>query len=84
MLFRSFMKYNGVAPAIYTIPVGSLDELKYPTANRKPYSILTASRLATEKHVDWIIEAVVKARETVPQLSLDIYGKAGRRRIFRS
>ena len=25
--------------------------------------------------MDWIIEAVVKARETVPQLSLDIYGK---------
>ena len=77
LLKEQFMKYNGVAPAIYTIPVGSLDELKYPTANRKPYSILTASRLATEKHVDWIIEAVVKARETVPQLSLDIYGKGG-------
>ena len=77
LLKEQFMKYNGVAPAIYTIPVGSLDELKYPTASRKPYSILTASRLATEKHVDWIIEAVVKARETVSQLSLDIYGKGG-------
>ena len=38
---------------------------------------MTASRLASEKHIDWIIEAVVKARETVPQLSLDIYGEGG-------
>ncbi len=46
-------------------------------ANRRPYSVLTASRLASEKHIDWVIEAVVKARKTVPQLSLDIYGKGG-------
>lgn len=68
---------------MYTIPVGSLDELKYPTVNRKPYSILTASRLASEKHIDWIIEAVVKARETIPQLSMDIYGKGGEEKKLR-
>ena len=77
LLREQFLKYKGVEPTVYTIPVGSLDELKYPTVNRNPYSILTASRLATEKHIDWIIEAVVKARETVPQLTLDIYGKGG-------
>lgn len=75
LLKEQFLKYKGVTPTVYTIPVGSLDELKYPMANRRPYSVLTASRLASEKHIDWIIEAVVKARETVPQLSLDIYGK---------
>ena len=75
LLKEQFLKYNRAAPEVYTIPVGSLDELKYPAGSRKPYSILTASRLASEKHVDWIIEAVVKAREKVPQLSLDIYGK---------
>ena len=75
LLKEQFLKYKGVEPNVYTIPVGSLDELKYPTVNRKPYSILTASRLATEKHIDWIIEAVAKARRTVPQLTLDIYGK---------
>jgi len=37
--------------------------------------LITASRLATEKHVDWLIEAVVEARKEVPELSLDIYGK---------
>ncbi len=77
LLREQFLKYKGAEPAVYTIPVGSLEELKYPTVNRNPYSILTASRLAMEKHIDWIIEAVVKARETVPQLTLDIYGKGG-------
>ncbi len=83
LLKEQFFKYKGVAPAVYTIPVGSLDDLKYPMTNRRPYSILTASRLASEKHIDWIIEAVVKARETVPQLSLDIYGKGGEEQKLR-
>lgn len=77
LLKEQFLKYKGVIPAVYTIPVGSLDELKYPMLNRNPYSILTASRLASEKHIDWIIEAVVKAHEMIPQLALDIYGKGG-------
>ncbi len=77
LLKEQFLKYKGASPTVYTIPVGSLDELKYPLINRKPYSILTASRLASEKHIDWVIEAVVKAHETVPQLTLDIYGKGG-------
>ncbi len=77
LLRQQFQKYKGAEPTVCTIPVGSLDELKYPTVNRNPYSILTASRLATEKHIDWIIEAVAKARQTVPQLTLDIYGKGG-------
>lgn len=83
LLKEQFRKYKGVTPTVYTIPVGSLDELKYPTVNRKPYSILTASRLATEKHIDWIIEAVAKAREKVPQLTLDIYGKGGEEQKLR-
>lgn len=77
LLKEQFRKYKGETPTVYTIPVGSLDELKYPTVNRNPYSVLTASRLATEKHIDWIIEAVVEARKAVPQISLDIYGKGG-------
>lgn len=83
LLREQFLRYGGVEPTVYTIPVGSLDELKYPTINRKPYSILTASRLATEKHIDWIIEAVVKAHETIPQLALDIYGKGGEEQKLR-
>ena len=33
--------------------------------------------LPSLKHVDWLVEAVVKAREQVPDVSLDIYGKGG-------
>ena len=80
LLREQFRKYIGTEPTVYTIPVGSLDELKYPMASRKPYSIMTASRLATEKHIDWIIEAVVEARKIISQLTLDIYGKGGEER----
>lgn len=83
LLREQFLRYGGVEPTVYTIPVGSLDELKYPTINRKPYSILTASRLAAEKHIDWVIEAVVKAHETIPQLAMDIYGKGGEEQKLR-
>lgn len=72
---EQFKQYVGVEPNVVTIPVGSLDELKYPEAERKPYSLITASRLASEKHVDWLIEAVVEAKKVLPELSLDIYGK---------
>ena len=67
----------GVCPHVVTIPVGSLDELKYPESGRKRHSLLTASRLAGEKHVDWLVEAVVEARKTIGDISLDIYGKGG-------
>ncbi len=83
LLREQFRKYKSVEPIVYTIPVGSIDELKYPLINRNPYSVLTASRLANEKHIDWIIEAVVKAHETIPQLVLDIYGKGGEEQKLR-
>ncbi len=75
LLRKQFRKYAGIEPHVVTIPVGSLDELKRPGKERKKYSLITASRLANEKHIDWIIEAVVKARGQVPGVSLDIYGK---------
>mgnify|MGYP003303074961 CR=1 FL=1 len=72
---EQFEEYLGYTPNVVTIPVGSLPELKYPEGKRKPYSLITASRLATEKHVDWIAEAVILAKKEVPELTLDIYGK---------
>ena len=72
---EQFEQYLGETPNVVTIPVGSLNELKYPAGERKKYSLITASRLATEKHVDWLVEAVAEARKTVPELTLDIYGK---------
>ena len=77
LLREQFKTYMGAEPDVVTIPVGSLDELKVPENGRKFHSLITASRLASEKHVDWIIEAVTAAREQIPDLTLDIYGKGG-------
>lgn len=77
LLRQQFKQYMGANPKVVTIPVGSLDELKKPGKPRKKHSLITASRLAGEKHIDWIIDAVVAARETVKDLSIDIYGKGG-------
>lgn len=75
LLTEQFQKYYGVTPNVVTIPVGSLDELKEAKDERRQHGLITASRLATEKHIDWIIRAVAKARKSVPDVSLDIYGK---------
>lgn len=69
--------YQHTTPRVDTIPVGSLPELKRPTGQRRPHSMITASRLAKEKHVDWLIKATVAARQQVGDLTLDIYGQGG-------
>ena len=86
ILEQQFQHYSDKQPKIVTIPVGSLDQLTYPKEPRKPYSMITASRLATEKHIDWLVAATVQAHAQLPELTLDIYGKGGeeeklRRRI---
>ena len=77
LLREQFKKYVKAEPNVVTIPVGSLDELKYPEGQRKKHSLITASRLANEKHVNWVIDAVAAAHEKVPDITLDIYGKGG-------
>lgn len=77
VMTEQFKKYVGKAPEVVTIPVGSLSRLRYPLPEkgRRPFSCVTASRLATEKHLDWVIEACVKAHEEAEELTLDIYGE---------
>ena len=77
LLIEQFEKYLKVTPNVYTIPVGALNELKYPNKARKPYSLITASRLATEKHVDWMVDAVATVHSEIPEITLDIYGRGG-------
>ena len=77
LIEEQYDKYYGVRPKIYTIPVGALTELKRPEHARKKHSLITASRLAAEKHVDWLASAVIKARKVIPDVSLDIYGYGG-------
>ncbi|AEJ22923.1 glycosyl transferase, group 1 family protein [Weissella koreensis KACC 15510] len=68
---------------VVTIPVGYVDNI---INNRKydPYRMVTASRLAREKHIDVIVKAVVKAKSILPDLSLDIYGEGGERNLIQN
>lgn len=77
ILKEQFQKYYGFQPRIRTIPVGSLVSLKKPEVARKPYAMVTASRLANEKHIDWLVKAAIKAKNEVPKLTFDIYGEGG-------
>lgn len=76
VLANQFAKYTDHVPSIYSIPVGSLASLSH-SDQRKPFSMITASRLATEKHIDWLVRSVVRAKREIPELSFDIYGKGG-------
>lgn len=63
---------------IVTIPVGYINKISRKKTY-KPFSLITASRLAPEKHIDVLIKAAVLAKKTVPQLTLDIYGEGSGR-----
>ena len=67
ILEQQFQHYSNKQPKIVTIPVGSLDQLTYPKDPRKPFSMITASRLATEKHIDWLVAATVQAQAQLPE-----------------
>lgn len=82
VLVKQQKKYRDAQPKVVTIPVGSLPELQKPEGERKPHSMITASRLADEKHIDWLIRATVKAHEQVPDISLDIYGYGGQMNVL--
>lgn len=75
VLEEQFQKYYHITPRVDCIPVGSLLKLTYPVKKREPFSFITASRLAKEKHLDWIVKAVIAAKNQIPELKLDIYGK---------
>ena len=81
-LRAQFDKYYDYTPRILTIPVGSLDQLYQPEIARKPFSMITASRLADEKHIDWLVAATAKAKKEIPELTLDIYGEGGTRKLL--
>ncbi|PTI35445.1 accessory Sec system glycosyltransferase GtfA [Mammaliicoccus vitulinus] len=81
LLTEQFEKYNHIKPNIYTIPVGNLTTLTQ-SSNRKPYSIITASRLAAEKHVDWLVKAVTIAKRQRPEITFDIYGEGAQKQAL--
>lgn len=74
-LTEQFRRYKNVTANIVTIPPSGLNTLQYPQAGRRKHAVITASRLAFEKHVDWIIAAAVEAKRSISDLTLDIYGE---------
>lgn len=75
LLQLQLKKYENSRTKVVTIPVGSLEALIKPQKKRKHASLMTASRLAPEKHIDWLVKAVVKVHKQLPEISLDIYGQ---------
>lgn len=62
---------------VEVIPVGSSSLKDNSEERRKPYSLMTASRLDSRKRINWLIKAVVLAKKQIPQLQFDIYGMGG-------
>ncbi|ARJ50753.1 accessory Sec system glycosyltransferase GtfA [Staphylococcus lutrae] len=84
ILTQQFQQYLNAEPKIFTIPVGSLEILRGQESDRKPYAMVTASRLASEKHIDWLVRAALIAKKEVPELTLDIYGEGGERAMLQT
>lgn len=65
---------------IATIPVGGIDDkqdmvIDISEFKKNPTRFMTASRLASEKHIDLIIQAFSTLRQDYPDIILDIYGQ---------
>ncbi|MEW4354189.1 accessory Sec system glycosyltransferase GtfA [Streptococcus pneumoniae] len=82
-MLEQFETFENRTPQIRTIPVGSLASLHRPEKARKPFSLVTASRLASEKHIDWLVQAVSQAQKVLPELTFDIYGAGGEEQKLR-
>ena len=71
-------RFNPGIP-IYAIPVGIvpeavLEEDRIPVSERTRHKVIAVARISHEKHLDDLVRAVNQARESVPDISLDIYG----------
>ena len=66
---------------VVCIPVGAIAE-PATSPDYDPLALVTASRLADEKHIDILIRAVDAARGRLPGLKLDIYGEGNRERLL--
>lgn len=66
---------------IVAIPVGGVRDRTQHNSNRmrkhKPLRFITASRLASEKHIDIAIKALAKLHDEGVNLIFDIYGQGG-------
>ncbi|MBU9789699.1 glycosyltransferase [Lentilactobacillus sp. IMAU92037] len=64
---------------IFVIPVGVvptevLTEKRIPMSQRTAGKVIAVARISNEKRLDDLVRAVGQARESVPNITLDIYG----------
>jgi accessory Sec system glycosylation protein GtfA len=65
---------------VWTIPVGSVPTTTFTQSNKRVFKVMTASRLAVEKHIEQLVAAVASVKKDIPELAFDIYG-AGVKRV---
>ncbi|TYC48138.1 glycosyltransferase [Weissella muntiaci] len=80
-LSEQLEKYNNKIPKIYAIPVGALEQIK-PVQERAENHFVTASRLASEKHIDLLVKAVGQVLKDGYDVSFDIYGEGSQRKML--
>lgn len=74
-------EYNAAVPRISVIPVSGIDRLRFPEKHRRPFSLITASRINQRKRLDWLVMSVIKAREKMPEITLDIFGEMNKSKM---
>ena len=77
VLREQFAAMNKKNTHITVIPVGYIERLPGVEAPKRTEQcqLMTASRIADEKHIDTLIHAVVEAKKQVPNLKFFIYGE---------
>ncbi len=73
-LINDFAKIGKRAPEIYVCPVNGIESVPDQAKKRRPYSLITASRIDMHKGIDLMIRAAAIAHQQLPKLTLDIYG----------
>ncbi|MBC1481478.1 glycosyltransferase [Listeria seeligeri] len=76
-LAEHFQMMHQDTTKIHAIPVGCMDGIMISDIKKNRCKLMTASRLATEKHIDILIQAVALVKERFPLVTLDIYGEGG-------
>ena len=68
-------QYNCFVPNVKAIVAGGIDTLLYEDRPRKPYTLLSVSRIHVRKRIHWIMKAVAKAHAIRPEIEMDVYGR---------
>lgn len=83
-LILQIAKVSDYIPRVEVIPAGGLEKLVKPSKPRKPFSLVTASRLEDRKKINIIIRAAIMAHNIEPRLTLDIYGEGSMEQHYKN